>query len=403
MIHATSPAATAQSAVGAQHWRSMAHAGRRSWNDLLLAACERRTQAWGTQVTYSRKVFIPLTNLCRDSCGYCTFAKQPGEPGAGYLTPEQVMDIAREGERLGCKEALFSLGERPELRYAEAREALARMGYATTLDYVIAMCERVLRKTTLIPHVNAGTMTEDELTRVKAVSGSVGLMLENVSRRLVQVGMAHHACPDKVPVQRLRTLEKAGKRAIPTTSGMLIGIGETWDERIDTLYALARLHSEHGHLQEVIVQNFRAKPGTPMANHPEPGMDDMLRTLAAARLILPADVSLQAPPNLQDDFARYLDAGINDWGGVSPLTADHINPERAWPAIKQIEARTRDRGFTLVERLTTYPAFQDAARGFIEPLPRAAVAAHARADGWARVQSHTPCAPVVPESLGAVA
>jgi FO synthase len=365
-------------------------------------ACERRTQAWGAQVTYSRKVFIPLTNLCRDSCGYCTFAKQPGEPGAGYLAPEEVMEIVRQGERLGCKEALFSLGERPELRYPQAREMLARLGFATTLDYVIAMCERVLRESTLVPHVNAGTMDESELRRVKAVSGSVGLMLENVSRRLVQLGMAHHACPDKVPVQRLRTLKKAGELALPTTSGMLIGIGETWDERIDTLYALADLHAAHGHLQEVIVQNFRAKPGTPMAAHPEPGMDDMLRTLTAARLILPPQVSLQAPPNLQDDFGRYLDAGINDWGGVSPVTADHINPERAWPAIDRIEARTRERGLTLVERLTTYPAYQSPGRGFIDPLPRAAIAAHARGDGWARVQAHA-VRTEAPEALGAMA
>jgi FO synthase len=311
------------------------------------------------------------------------------------------MEIAHAGQRLGCKEALFSLGERPELRYPEAREALARLGHATTLDYVIAMCESVLRRTTLIPHVNAGTMTEDELKRVKAVSGSVGLMLENVSRRLVRPGMAHHACPDKVPVQRLRTLEKAGKLALPTTSGMLIGIGETWNERIDTLYALADLHAKYGHLQEVIVQNFRAKPGTPMAHHPEPGMDDMLRTLAAARLILPADVSLQAPPNLHDDFGRYLEAGINDWGGISPLTADHINPERAWPAIQQIEERTKERGFTLIERLTTYPSFQEAARGFLDSGPHAALAAHARADGWARMQMHAQFRPAVTESSGA--
>jgi len=394
---------TAHTAAGAQHWHSMAHAGRQSWNDLMQAACERRTQAWGKQVTYSRKVFIPLTNLCRDSCGYCTFAKKPGEPGAGYLTPDQVMDIARQGELLGCKEALFSLGERPELRYPEARDALARLGHETTLDYVVHMCERVLRETTLVPHVNAGTMNESELTRVRGVSGSVGLMLENISRRLVQLGMAHHACPDKVPVQRLRTLKKAGKLALPTTSGMLIGIGETWNERIDTLYALADLHAEYGHLQEVIVQNFRAKPGTPMADHPEPDMNDMLRTLTAARLILPADVSLQAPPNLHDDFGRYLEAGINDWGGISPLTADHINPERAWPAIRQIEARTRAHGFTLVERLTTYPAFQGAARGFLDAAPRAAIAAHARPDGWARVQMHAPNRAAVSESSGAVA
>lgn len=374
---------------GVQFWRSMENAGESEWATLMQRACAQRAETWGQRVTYSRKVFIPLTNLCRDTCGYCTFAKQPGESGAGYLTPDEVMDIVRQGQRLGCKEALFSLGERPELRYPEAREMLAKLGYATTLDYVIAMCEVVLRESTLIPHVNAGTLVAEELRRIKAVSGSVGLMLENVSRRLVQFGMAHYACPDKVPLQRLRTLKVAGELAVPTTSGILIGIGETWSERIDSLYALASVHKAHGHLQEIIVQNFRAKPGTLMAGHPEPDMTDMLRTLTAARLILPPDVSLQAPPNLSEDFGRYLDAGINDWGGISPLTADHINPERAWPAVDLVEQRTRKMGLSLVERLTTYPAFQNSNLGFLEPKPFVAIVAHAREDGWARSQTHS--------------
>jgi 7,8-didemethyl-8-hydroxy-5-deazariboflavin synthase CofG subunit len=369
-------------------WKTMGGAGDRQWEPQMQLARSRRAQAWGAVVTYSRKVFIPLTTLCRDSCGYCTFAKRPGEPGAGYLTPDAVMDIVKRGERLGCKEALFSLGERPELRYPEARAMLERLGYETTLDYVIAMCDRVLRESTLVPHVNAGTLSADELRRVKAVSGSAGLMLENVSRRLVRVGMAHHACPDKVPVQRLRTLKVAGELAVPTTSGILIGIGEIWDERIDSLFALASLHRAHGHLQEVIVQNFRAKPGTPMALHPEPDMADMLRTLAAARLILPADVSLQAPPNLNEDFGRYLDAGINDWGGISPLTADHINPECAWPAVACVAECSAARGLSLVERLTTYPAFQSPARGFLHPRPFVAILALAREDGWSSHQAH---------------
>jgi 7,8-didemethyl-8-hydroxy-5-deazariboflavin synthase CofG subunit len=369
-------------------WQSMAHADDAAWEQQMTRARDKRAGTWGRRVTYSRKVFIPLTNLCRDTCGYCTFAKQPGEPGAGYLTPDEVMQIVRRGQALGCKEALFSLGERPELRYPEARETLARLGYASTLDYVIAMCERVLRESTLIPHVNAGTLSAAELRRIKAVSGSVGLMLENVSRRLVQFGMAHYACPDKVPLQRLRTLKVAGELSVPTTSGILIGIGENWNERIDSLFALASLHQAHGNLQEIIVQNFRAKPGTLMAGAPEPDMRDMLRTLAAARLILPAEVSLQAPPNLSEDFGRYLDAGINDWGGVSPLTADHINPECAWPAVERVAQRTRERGLALVERLTTYPAFQAPGRGFLEPRPFIAVVAHAREDGWAREQTH---------------
>lgn len=371
-----------------RYWHEMGAATEDRWAPLMERARDVRAQTWGHRVSYSRKVFVPLTNLCRDTCGYCTFAKQPGEHGAGYLTPDEVRDIVRQGQRLGCKEALFSLGERPELRYAEARDMLARLGYATTLDYVVAMCDMVLRESTLVPHVNSGTLSAEELRRVKAVSGSLGLMLENVSRRLVQIGMAHHACPDKVPLQRLRTLKVAGEHAAPTTTGILIGIGETWAERIDSLYALRSLHLTYGHLQEVIVQNFRAKPGTLMALHPEPDLFDMLRTLTAARLILPPDVSLQAPPNLSEDFGRYLTAGINDWGGISPLTADHINPERAWPAVDLVAKRTAEHGLELVERLTTYPSFQASGLGFLDPKPFVAVVAQARADGWARSQAH---------------
>lgn len=377
-----------------RHWHAMANAGATEWQQAMQDARTLRQRHWGHQVSYSRKVFIPLTNLCRDTCGYCSFAKRPGEPGAGYLTPDEVMDIVRRGERLGCKEALFSLGERPELRHPQAREMLHKLGHATTLDYVIAMCRRVLDSSSLVPHVNAGTLSRQEMERVKEVSGSAGLMLENISRRLVQPGMAHHACPDKVPLQRMRTLRHAGELSVPTTSGILIGIGETWAERMDSLFALAQLHREYGHLQEVIVQNFRAKPGTPMALHAEPGMGDMLRTLAAARLILPAEVSLQAPPNLQEDFGRYLKAGINDWGGISPVTADHINPERAWPALGVVERHSACHGMALVERLTTYPAYQCAR--FMRPGPQAAIQAQARADGWAAHQAHA--TPSIPET-----
>ncbi|WP_207005482.1 7,8-didemethyl-8-hydroxy-5-deazariboflavin synthase CofG [Trinickia mobilis] len=352
----------------------------------MEAACAIRAGTWGHAATYSRKVFIPLTNLCRDQCGYCTFARQPDEPGAGFLLPSEVMALARRGEQLGCKEALFSLGEKPELRYPQARAMLDALGYSTTTDYVIAMCERVLTETSLVPHVNAGTLSHAELQRLKEVCGSVGLMLENVSRRLLQRGMAHHACPDKVPVQRLRTLELAGAERIPTTTGILIGIGETWEERLDSLLAIAELHSRHGHIQEVIVQNFRAKPGTPMAQWEEPGLDDVLKTLVLARLVLPPEISLQAPPNLSESFERYLDAGINDWGGISPLTADHINPERAWPAIGEVARRCRVRGFDLSERLTVYPRYISPSAGFLAPRPAAALARAARADGLARLQ-----------------
>jgi FO synthase len=365
---------------------ALQHADTIELNAMMAAARDIRASTWGHVVTYSRKVFIPLTNLCRDQCGYCTFARQPDEPGAGFLNPEQVMAIARRGEQLGCKEALFSLGEKPELRYPQARAMLDALGYATTMDYVIAMCERVLTETSLIPHVNAGTLTRREIQRLKDVCGSAGLMLENVSRRLVQRGMPHHACPDKVPVQRLRTLEMAGAERLATTTGILIGIGETWAERLESLIAIAELHARHGHIQEVIVQNFRAKPGTPMADWQEPGLDDMLRTLTLARHMLPPDISVQAPPNLTEKFERYLEAGINDWGGISPVTADHINPERAWPAIQEVARRSRAHSLALVERLTVYPRYLRPEAGFLPPRPAAALAREARADGFARKQ-----------------
>lgn len=355
---------------------------------LMAKAAERRDAGWGRVMTYSRKVFIPLTNLCRSACGYCVFAKRPEEPGAGYLRADQVMAIIERGEELGCKEALFSLGERPELRHVEARQMLDVLGYETTIDYLVAMCAAVLAKSTLIPHVNAGTLRPEELLKVRPVAGSIGLMLESSSRRLMKKGMPHHACPDKAPILRLRTLEAAGEMSVPTTSGILIGIGETWAERIDSLLALAAIHARYGTLQEVIVQNFRAKPGTPMADAPEPDLDDMLRTLAVARLILPLDISLQAPPNLADAFERYVDAGINDWGGISPLTADHINPEHAWPALDEIERRCQGKGMDLVERLTTYPTFIHRGDRFLLTAPHAALRSQARDDGWARHQAH---------------
>jgi len=364
----------------------MEHAQVARLAPLMAAARAVRHMQWGKTVTYSRKVFIPLTNLCRDSCGYCTFAKQPGTPGAGYMTPDEVLAVARQGERLGCKEALFSLGERPELRYPEARQMLQALGYATTMEYVVAMCQRILRETSLIPHVNAGTLTEEEVRQLKGVAGSIGLMLENISKRLMAKDMPHYACPDKVPLQRIRTLQRAGMERIATTTGILIGIGETWTERVDSLYAIAELHQKYGHIQEVIVQNFRAKPGTPMAHWAEPDMHDMLKTLTLARLLLPAEISLQAPPNLAEKFEQYLHAGINDWGGISPLTIDHINPERAWPALQEVVRRTAREGLMLRERLTTYPRYLRAAHHFIGPMPFVALAQQARPDGLARQQ-----------------
>lgn len=349
---------------------------------LRRQACDRRDRHWGPAISYSRKVFIPLTTLCRNTCGYCTFVKAPGEPGANYLSPEQVLDIARRGEALGCKEALFSLGERPERRYPEAREMLAALGYETTVDYLVDACRLVLEHTSLVPHVNAGTLAEEEVDRLRRVSGSMGMMLENASKRLMKPGMPHHACPDKAPLLRLRTIEAAGRLSVPFTTGILIGIGETWAERVDSLLAINDIHLRHGNVQEVILQNFRAKPGTAMAEWAEPSREDMLRTLATARLILDPSISLQAPPNLEEAFEDYIDSGINDWGGISPLTADHINPERAWPALSELARRTAAKGYRLVERLTVYPAY-------LAALPHdmnAALARLAGEDGLARDQ-----------------
>jgi 7,8-didemethyl-8-hydroxy-5-deazariboflavin synthase CofG subunit len=326
--------------------------------DLLTAATELRARGKGTIVSFSKKVFIPLTTLCRDYCGYCTFRKDPGQPGAHFMTPDEVLALAEEARSAGCKEALFSLGDQPERIFPEAREFLRRQGFARTLDYVAAMSEMVLERTGLLPHANPGVMDRAALKRFKQSNASVGLMLETVSTRLMRDGLAHFKAPDKVPALRLRTIEEAGKLSMAFTTGILIGIDETFEERVDSLFAIRALHEKYGHIQEVIIQNFRAKPDIPMANHPEPSMDDMLRTIAIARLIFGPHMNLQAPPNLSyADFPRLLEAGINDWGGISPVTKDFINPEAAWPQITKLRAETEARGFTLRERLALYPEF----------------------------------------------
>src|SRR5882724_3172637 len=324
----------------------------------LLASAQRlRDRLKPGIVTYSRKVFIPLTNLCRDYCGYCTFRKDPGQPGAHTMTPDEVMEVVRAGEYLGCTEALFSLGDKPELLFPEVREMLRRLGYKSTLQYLEAMCERVLRESSLLPHPNPGLMSAEWLQRLARVSPSMGLMLETTSSRLLARGAAHDNAPDKDPAKRLRVIEDAGRQKIPFTTGILIGIGETMEERVDTLLAIRDLHEKYGHIQEVIVQNFRAKASTPMASWPEPDRGDMLRILAVARLLMP-DMNLQAPPNLSDPhYADLLDAGINDWGGVSPLTPDFINPEKPWPHLDELQKRTEARGFALKQRLPVYPEF----------------------------------------------
>jgi FO synthase len=326
--------------------------------DLLAAATHLRAQGKGTVVSFSKKVFIPLTTLCRDYCSYCTFRKDPGQPGAHFMTPDEVLALAEQARAAGCKEALFSLGDQPERLFPEAREFLQQQGFARTLDYAAAMSELVLERTGLLPHANPGVMDRAALERFKESNASVGLMLETVSARLMRNGLAHFKAPDKVPALRLRTIEEAGKLSMAFTTGILIGIGETFEERVDSLFAIRALHEKYGHIQEVIVQNFRAKPDIPMARHPEPSLEDMLRTIAIARLILGPHMNLQAPPNLSyADFPRLLEAGINDWGGISPLTKDFINPEAAWPQIAKLRAETEARGFTLRERLALYPEF----------------------------------------------
>ncbi len=326
--------------------------------DTLMERARRlRDRGHGRVISHSRKVFIPLTHLCRDSCHYCTFAKTPREVGSPYLTPDEVLAIARAGEAAGCNEALFTLGDKPELRYGAAREALAQLGFGSTVEYLRTVCELVLRETALLPHINAGVMDEAEIAVLRAVSVSQGIMLENLSSRLSERGGPHHGSPDKDPALRVAMIEAAGRQRVPFTSGILIGIGETRLERIESLLALRSLHERHGHLQEIIVQNFRAKPGTRMACAEEPGFDDLLWTAAAARLILGPGMNIQVPPNLSyDAFPRLLDAGINDWGGISPVTADHVNPEAPWPDLAKLEDATERRGLTLLRRLAVYPS-----------------------------------------------
>jgi len=326
-------------------------------DSLLQAAGELRNRLKGRRITYSKKVFIPLTNLCRDYCGYCTFRKDPGDVGALTMTADQVLAVAEAGARLGCKEALFSLGDRPEAIFPEMRETLARLGHRTTLSYLAEMCERVLNETGLLPHANPGLMGRRDLETLRRFSPSMGLMLESTSERLTLPGMPHDNAPDKPPSLRLKTIEEAGRLKIPFTTGILIGIGETLEERVDSLFAIRELHERYGHIQEVIIQNFRAKPEIPMRSHPEPSMTDHARTIAVARLVL-WDMNVQVPPNLSDErYPFLLKAGLNDWGGISPLTPDFINPEKPWPNIDRLAERTAAEGFELVERLSVYPEY----------------------------------------------
>lgn len=337
---------------------ALALAGEVDLTGLMAHAATLRDAGFGPTITVSRKVFIPLTQLCRDVCHYCTFAHPPQKGQRAFLTPEEVLEIARAGARVGCDEALFTLGDKPELRYKVVRDELAALGHDTTLSYLKAMAKLVLEETGLLPHINAGVMGEEELASLREVSASQGLMIETTATRLSERGGPHFGSPDKEPSARLATLEAAGRARVPFTTGLLIGIGETRAERIEALLAIRDSHDRHGHVQEVIIQNFRAKAGTKMADAPEPSLDEHLWTVAVARLILGPTISIQAPPNLQPEGLKALiDAGINDWGGVSPVTPDHVNPEAPWPALATLGAATARAGKVLSPRLAAYPAY----------------------------------------------
>jgi FO synthase len=355
---------------------------------VVAAAGALRNATTGSRITFSKKVFIPLTKLCRDSCGYCTFAHPPRPGESAYLTLEEVLSIARAGQAAGCKEALFTLGDKPERKWPEARAELEAMGYATTIEYLAASCSAVLNETDLLPHTNPGTLTREEAETLRAVSVSQGMMLETLSERLLARGMAHFGAPDKRPDARLATLEAAGAARIPFTTGILIGIGETYEERIDALLAIRASHERHGHVQEVIVQNFRRKPGTLMAAHPEPTVEEMRLAIALARLVMGPDVGVQAPPNLSpSDYGSYLDAGLSDWGGVSPVTPDHVNPEAPWPKLAELKEVTEGRGFLLLERLAVYPRYcgePEALKVWIDPRLRGVVLDATDAEGYRR-------------------
>jgi FO synthase subunit 1 len=353
--------------------------------ELIATAGAVRDRAWGRTVTFSPKVFLPVTNLCRDRCTYCTFRKDPDDPDAWTMAPDEIAAWSARGRALGCKEALMCLGDKPEVAFPAYRAKLAGLGHRTTAEYVERACTIAI-DAGLLPHTNAGLLTRAEMERLKEVNVSLGLMLENVSPRLREKGQVHQWAPDKEPALRLRMLREAGELSIPFTTGLLVGIGETLAERVDTLLAIRHLHRAYGHVQEVIVQNFRAKPTIARADAPEPAADDMARTVAVARLLLDPEVSVQAPPNLSPaDHALLLAAGVNDWGGISPLTPDYVNPEAPWPHVAALAASCRAAGHTLAERLAIYPAYVDRP-GFLAPALRARVAAlaseaHAAAGG----------------------
>ena len=354
--------------------------------NLLSEAAYLRDEGHGRTVTYSRKVFVPITTLCRDTCSYCTFVKPPGA-GGQYLSPEDVLAIARAGDSYDCTEALLTLGDKPEAKWSQAQDFLDRHGCNTTIDYVVQMAELIRSETRLFPHANPGIMSAVDIAALRPSNVSMGLMLENISDRLTEPGMPHHNCPDKVPSVRVATIREAGRQKVPFTSGILVGIGETNAEVVDSLMALAELQREGGHIQEFIVQNFRAKANTRMRHAPEPEIPYFVRVVALARVILGAEANIQVPPNLTDDFSVYLDAGINDWGGVSPVTIDWVNPEAPWPNLDRLEAVTVTAGFELEPRLPVYPGYLSDT--WIDPGLLPAAVGRATDDGYADIPNMT--------------
>ncbi|TKT74515.1 7,8-didemethyl-8-hydroxy-5-deazariboflavin synthase subunit CofH [Aquamicrobium sp. LC103] len=370
----------------------------RPFGELMSQARELRAAGHGASVSFSPKVFLPLTQLCRDVCGYCTFAHPPHAGMRAFMSIEKVLEVARAGAAAGCTEALFTLGEMPEQRYRVAREELAELGCATTIDYLIEVARRVVAETGLLPHINAGIMSGEEMARLRDVSVSQGLMLESTSSRLLERGGPHFGSKGKHPRVRIEMMEEAGRLAIPFTTGILVGIGETREDRIESLLAIRALQERHGHIQEVIVQNFQPKPYTRMANHPALPMDEMLWTVAVARIVLGPRMNIQAPPNLSfDDFPRLLEAGINDWGGVSPVTPDHVNPEAAWPTLEKLRIATERSGAALIARLPIYPSYLAKRQHWLTPAMQTAALQHSDAEGWARADPWSPGTLVSPK------
>ena len=380
-----------EQAITPSHSAALLLADERDLGALMARAAQLRDAAHGARISYSRKIFIPLTQLCRNVCHYCTFAQTPKKIQQPFMLPEQILKVAREGAAAGCHEALFTLGDKPELRYETARVALAELGYKSTMAYLLAMAKLVFDETGLLPHLNPGVMSEAEFIASREVSVSQGMMLESVSKRLCEKGGPHYGSPDKLPEVRLATLAKAGQLNIPYTSGILIGIGETRLERVESLLALRDLHQQYGHIQEIIIQNFCAKKGTLMADVPDAPLDELLWTIAVARIIFGGAMNIQTPPNLNEGvLAQLIDAGINDWGGVSPVTPDFVNPEKPWPGLDNLASLTAASHKLLVERLPVYPSFAHDGGKWQAPAMATALIKRMDSDGYARRENWTP-------------